>query len=344
MENHYLPTVSVIVCIRNEERYIGRCLQSIVQQDYPPDRLEILVIDGKSEDNTREIVNEFRDQDPRIELLDNPRRIVSTAMNIGIRCASGEVIVRVDGHCFLEPDYVRQCVHYLAQAGAANVGGLMRPKGENYTGEAIAIAMSSPFGVGDSKYHYAEREQYVDTVYLGAFPRRVFDQVGLFDEGLSRNQDYELNYRLRAAGGKIFLTPAIKSWYITRGSLPQLCKQYFQYGSWKIAVLRKHPRSLRFRQTVPPALVLTLIVSGLLGLFSQLSAYLFLSVLSAYFASSLLSSLCRARKKGWKCLPVLPLIFASMHLSWGLGFLWGLVRALVQRVWSGLIVFAERAI
>jgi succinoglycan biosynthesis protein ExoA len=343
MKNH-LPTVSVIIPVRNEERYIAGCLQSVGQQDYPPELLEILVIDGESEDNTRGIVDEFRDQDPRIELLDNPRRIVSTAMNIGIRHARGEVIVRVDGHCLLEPDYVRQCVHYLAQTGAANVGGLMRTRGENYMGEAIAIAMSSPFGVGDSKFHYAEREQYVDTVYLGAFPRMVFDQVGLFDEGLSRNQDYELNYRLRAAGGKIFLTPAIKSWYITRGSLPQLCKQYFQYGSWKVAVLRKHPRSLRFRQTVPPAFVLTLIVSGLLGLFNRLSAYLFLSVLSTYFVSSLLFSLCSAHKKGWKYLPVLPFIFASLHLSWGSGFLWGSARAIVQRVWSSLTVFAEWAI
>jgi glycosyltransferase involved in cell wall biosynthesis len=330
MKSH-LPTVSVIIPVCNEERYIAQCLQSVVQQDYPPELLEILVIDGRSEDNTREIVEEFRGQDPRIQLLDNPSHIVSTAMNIGIRNTSGEVIVRVDGHCLLEPDYVRQCVRYLAQTGADNVGGLLRARGENYVGEAIAIAMSYPFGVGDSRFHYSEREQYVDTVYLGAFPRRVFDHVGLFDEELIRNQDYELNYRLRAAGGKIFLTPAIKSWYITRGSLPQLCKQYFQYGFWKVAVLRKHPRSLRFRQTVPPALVFTLLASGLLGFFSRLSAYLFLSALSTYFVSALLFSLWSARKQGWKYLPMLPCIFASLHFSWGLGFLWGLARALFQR-------------
>jgi GT2 family glycosyltransferase len=305
-----------------------------VQQDYPADRLKILVVDGISEDNTREIVSEFCGLDPRIQLVDNPRRIVSTALNIGLRHARGEVIVRVDGHCLLEPDYVRQCVRYLAQTGADNVGGLMRARGESYVGEAIAIAMSSPFGVGDSRFHYSEREQYVDTVYLGAFPRRVFDQVGLFDEELIRNQDYELNYRIRAAGGKIFLTPAIKSWYITRGSLPQLCKQYFQYGSWKVAVLRKHPHSIRVRQAVPPAFVLTLLVSGLLGLFSRLSAYLFLSVLSTYFVSALLFSLCSARQKGWKYLPMLPLIFASLHFSWGSGFLWGVARTLLHRVWS----------
>jgi GT2 family glycosyltransferase len=262
--------------------------------------------------------------------LDNPQRIVSAALNIGIRHARGEAIVRVDGHCLLEPDYVRQCVRYLAQTGADNVGGLLRTRGENYVGEAIAIAMSSPFGVGDSKFHYAEREQYVDTVYLGAFPRRVFDQVGFFDESLIRNQDYELNYRIRAAGGKIFLTPAIKSWYITRGSLPQLCKQYFQYGFWKVAVLRKHPRSLRFRQTVPPAFVFTLIVSGLLGFFSRSSAYLFLGVLSTYSVFALLFSLWSAKKQGWKYLPTLPCIFASLHLSWGLGFLWGLARTLLH--------------
>ncbi len=340
MKNH-LPTVSVIIPIRNEGRYIARCLQSVRQQDYPADRLEILVIDGISEDNTREIVSEFCGLDLRIQLVDNPRRIVSTALNIGLLNAKGEVIVRVDGHCLLEPDYVRQCVHYLAQTGADNVGGLMRARGESYVGEAIAIAISSPFGVGDSRFHYSAREQYVDTVYLGAFPRRVFDQVGLFDEELIRNQDYELNYRIRAAGGKIFLTPAIKSWYITRESLPRLGKQYFQYGFWKVAVLRKHPRSLRFRQAVPPAFVFTLIVSRLLGFFSRSSAYLFLGVLATYFVSALLFSLWSARKQGWKYLPMLPCIFASLHFSWGLGFLWGLARALLHRVWSFLAASAS---
>jgi len=331
MKNH-LPTVSVIIPVRNEERHIAWCLQSVVQQDYPPTLLEILVVDGRSADSTREIVNEFCGRYPSIRLLDNPQRIVSAALNIGIRHASGEVIVRVDGHCLLEPDYVRQCVHYLTQTGADNVGGLMRTRGESYIGEAVAVAMSSPFGVGDSRFHYSEREQYVDTVYLGAFLRRVFDQVGFFDESLIRNQDYELNYRLRAAGGKIFLTPAIKSWYITRDSLPQLCKQYFQYGFWKVAVLRKHPSSIRLRQAVPPTFVLTLLASGLLGFFSRPSAYLFLGVLSTYFVSALLASFLSARKRGWQYWPMLPFIFAALHLSWGLGFLWGLARALRHQV------------
>ena len=226
------PFVSVIIPIRNEEKYLAQCLQSVIAQDYPKDRMEILVVDGKSEDRSREIVAEFGSKYPMIKLLDNPRLIVSTAMNIGIKNAKGDVIIRVDGHCLLESDYISQCVKCLRRTGADNVGGLMQAVGQGYVGEVIALALNSFFGSGGSKFHYASKEQYVDTVYLGAFPRHVFDKVGLFNEKLVRNQDYELNYRIRAAGGKIFLSPAIKSYYYGRSSLRDLWHQYFQYGFW----------------------------------------------------------------------------------------------------------------
>lgn len=324
------PLVSVVLPMRNEEMHIAECLQTVLAQEYPMERLEVLVVDGMSNDRSREIIGEFVSRYPNVRLLDNPQRVIPAALNIGIANAQGQIIVRVDARCRLARDYICCCIEYLRITGADNVGGPMRAVGRNYLGQAIALATSSPFGIGNSKFHYLEDEEYVDTVYLGAYRRESFAHIGLFDETLAANEDYELNYRLRVAGSKIFCTPAIRSLYYCRDSFPELWKQYFRYGFWKAQVLRKHPRSIKVRQAVPPAFVLTLIVSGLLGLFSRPSAYLFLSVLSTYFVSALLFSLCSARKKGWKYLPMLPLIFASLHFSWGSGFLWGLARALLH--------------
>lgn len=323
-----LPMITVVVPMRNEERHISKCLESLLRQDYLPARVEILVVDGMSDDRSREIVGEFVSRNPNIQLLDNPRRIVPTAMNIGIQRARGDVIVRVDGHCRLESDYLSQCVKYLQLTKADNVGGMMQAMGANYVGEAIAFVTSSPFGIGNSKFHYSDREGYVDTVYLGAYPRAVFDRIGLFDEGLVRNQDYEFNYRLRSSGGRIFYTPAIKVPYYCRDSLFGLLKQYFQYGFWKAQVIRKHPRSIALRQLVPPIFVGTLIITGLLGLASHQFHYLFALVVLSYLIASLVFSTAIARREGWKYLPILPLTSACVHLAWGSGVLWGLLRVI----------------
>lgn len=326
--NEGTPFVSIIVPIRNEERFIAQCLRSVIDQDYPQDRMEVLVVDGRSEDRSREIVAEFSLRYPAIKLLDNPRLTAPTAMNLGIRKARGDVIVRVDGHCLLESDYISQCVKCLQRTGADNVGGLIRAVAESYVGQVIGLAINSFFGSGGSKFHYSSKEQYVDTVYLGAFRRGVFDRVGLFNERLIRNQDYELNYRIRAAGGKIVLSPAIKSHYYGRSSLIDLWHQYLQYGFWKLEMLLMHPRSLRLRQLVPPLFVLILFGSGLLGFLHRGFLILFLLAMTSYLAASLLFSLLVASHKGWRYFPLLPLIFAIIHFGWGLGFLWSLVRAM----------------
>ena len=325
-----MPFVSVVIPIRNEEDFIARCLQSVVDQDYPHDRMEVLVVDGRSEDRTREIVAEFGSRYPMIKLLDNPKLSTPAGLNIGIREAKGDVIVRVDGHCVLEADYVRQCVRCLRETGADNVGGLMKTVGEGYVAQVIALAINSFFGSGGSKFHYSSKEQYVDTVYLGAFPRHVFDRVGYFNERLMRNQDYELNYRIRAAGGKIFLSPAIRSSYYGRSTLRGLWQQYFQYGFWKIEMIRLHPKSVRLRQLVPPLFVFSLVAAGLLSPIHQVFLRLFLLILASYLLASLLASLKLARRKGWRYFPLLPLAFAVMHFSWGLGFLLGLTRTAIS--------------
>ncbi len=324
--------VTVVVPMRNEEAYIAKCLRSIVEQDYPRDSLEVLVVDGLSDDRSREIVKEFRQEHPSIRLLDNPHRIVPTAMNIGIKEAEGEVIIRVDGHCRLAPDYISQCVRYLGEKGVDCVGGAIESIGQTPMARAISLAMSSPFGVGDAYFRYAQKERYVDTLAFGAYKREVFNRIGLFDEELVRNQDYELNYRLRKAGGKILLTPAIKSHYYTRSSLRKLWSQYFQYGFWKMQMLRKHPRSVRIRQLVPPLFVLVLLLSGALSAISSLAAWVFALVITSYLSLSLAFSFSIAARRGWRYLPILPVIFACLHLSWGLGFLYSLARLTFHRL------------
>jgi len=254
-----LPFVSIIIPMMNEEKYISQCLQSIVKQKYPKELMEVLVIDGMSEDSSRRIVMEFSKRYPYIVLLDNVKRKTTFALNKGISESKGDIIIRVDAHCYLEPDYIIQCIEALRRSKADNVGGLMRPIGINFIGRAIALAMSSPFGVGGGKFHYKENEMFTDTVYLGAYKREVFDKIGMYDEELHYSEDDELNYRLLKGGGKIFLTPKIRSYYYCRSSIPSFWRQYYNYGYGKVRTLRKHRGLASWRHFVPPAFVLSLI-------------------------------------------------------------------------------------
>jgi succinoglycan biosynthesis protein ExoA len=321
------PPVSVIVPIHNEEQCIRRSLGAVLAQDYPPDRMEVLIVDGMSTDNTRQLLDEIVAlySTPHIHILDNPHKIVPAGMNIALQRAKGEIIIRVDGHTLLFPDYVRQCVGTLQRTRADNAGGRMNAVGSNLFGEAVALATSTPFGIGGGRFHYSDKEEWVDTVYMGAWPRKVFEKVGLFDEELVRDQDDEFNYRLRAAGGKILLNPNIKSEYTVRSTPSALWRQYFQYGYWKVRVLQKHPRQMSLRQFVPPAFVLAIFVSLMLSLFS-VTRVLSVVIPLMYLIANLSTSLWTAARRGWRALLYLPLIFAILHLSYGLGFLTGLVK------------------
>ena len=314
--------------MRNERQHIEHCLASVVNQDYPLDCMEILVVDGDSYDGCGQLVLDFAASHPTIpiRLLPNPKRIIPAGLNVGIRAARGDVVVRVDAHTTLAPDYVNACVRYLVQGKADNVGGMMVPRGTAFVGQGVALAMTSPFGMGDSKFHYSEREQSVDTVYMGAYWRKTFDSIGLYDETLHVNEDYELNYRLRKAGGTILLSPAIKSTYTPRPSLAALWRQYFRYGYWKVHMLRKHPTSLRWRQALPPLFVATVLGSLLLGLLWPPARWLFGLVAGCYLLANLAASTIAARRGGWRYLPLVPIVFAAIHFAWGLGFLCGVAR------------------
>lgn len=321
------PFVSVLIPIRNEGNYINQCLQAVSRQDFPSDLFEILISDGLSTDNTRALVAEWMKNDPRIRLFDNPEHIVPTGMNILILQARGDVIIRVDGHCVIASDYISNCVLHLQKDGVDGVGGPMHSIGEDLVSQVTALAMSSKFGVGNSSFRTESGvTKLADTVPFPAYKRAIIEKVGLYDEELVRNQDDEYNYRIREAGGKILLAEDVKSEYYSRGSLKKLWKQYFQYGFWKVRVLQKHPRQMSLRQSVPLAFVLALILTLLLSFLVSWGWLALIILLLAYFAANLAASTVSASGQGIKKLLLLPLAFAIIHFSYGLGFLVGLFK------------------
>lgn len=318
------PCVSIILPVRDEADFIRRCLESIQAQDYPADRLEILVVDGRSQDATPAIVAEFAAADPRIRRLENPARIVSAGLNRGIQAARGAILVRVDGHTVLAPDYVRQCLAALEATGADNVGGALNPVGITPMGRAIAAASRTPFAVPGA-FHVGHRPQRTDTVYLGAWRREVFERVGLFNAALQVNQDFEHNYRIRAAGGTVYFTPAIQSSYYGRQSLGMLAGQYWHYGRGKVRTLRLHPRSLRPRQVAAPLFVAALAGGLALGLLLPTLLALW-GLLVVVYTALALAFAWRAGRRGGVPVWRVALVYPTIHLSWGAGFWAGVLR------------------
>jgi len=323
------PLVWVVIPMRNEAASIGDLLDCVLAQDYPADRLEVLVVDGASTDDSAQAVERYGQRDPRVRLLANPRRIVPTALNIAIRAARGDIICRIDGHTRVAPDYVRLGVETLRRTGADNVGGRMDAVGGGWFGNAVADATASRFGVG-AYFHFGTEEREVDTVYLGMWPRQVFERVGLFDEELVRNQDDEFNYRLRKAGGRVVLNPAMRSWYQNRQDVAHLVSQYYQYGQWKVRVLQKHPRQMSWRHFVPPAFVAGMIVLGVASAWLSAAAWLLRGVTAAYLLVVLFAAAQASRRRGVVGVLATALALMCLHVSWGAGFL------------HGLILFADR--
>ncbi|HVG31084.1 MAG TPA: glycosyltransferase family 2 protein [Pyrinomonadaceae bacterium] len=324
---HTRPFVSVIMPVRDEAAFIARSLVAVLAQDYPPGRVEVIVADGMSTDGTREIAETFQSQHARLRVVDNPGRIAPTGLNAALRVARGDVIVRVDGHCEIAPDYVRRCVEWLAREQVEGVGGPIETVGQTFAARAIAAAMSSSFGVGGSAFRTVkDRRMLVDSVAFPAYTRRAIERAGLFDEELVRNQDDEYNYRLRSLGGRLLLAPEIRSRYYSRGTLRSLRRQYFQYGYWKVRVMQKHPRQMRARQFAPPLFAAALLISVLLSPFFVAARLALAAIACAYVAANLCASALTARKTGRRLFPLLPATFATLHLAYGFGFLAGLVK------------------
>ena len=328
------PIVSVVMPVYNEEKYIEKCIDSLLLQDYPIENMEWIFVDGCSKDKTVELIEAYRVKYPElIKILNNPNKIVPYAMNIGISASSGRFIVRLDAHADYAIDYISKCVHYLEETDAENVGGVAETKANGFVGNAIAKMLSSRFGVGNSQFRTNGKSGYVDTVPFGAFKREVFSKYGGYDERLVRNQDNEMNFRIRENGGKIYLANDIRLSYYCRDSVSGIASMARKNGMWNIITMKLCPGSMGVRHFIPLAFVASIVALALLGfahfsfwllLLAELALYLFLDILFSIRLSS-----------GVKEFFVILLLFPIFHITYGIGSLVGITKLFSKKFKKG---------
>jgi glycosyltransferase involved in cell wall biosynthesis len=329
---HDLPFVSVVIPCFNEQRFITKALTLLAEQ-YEKSSYEIIVVDGRSTDGTRRLIEEFKLSHPdlAVKILNNPARNIPCALNLGIAAARGSIIARMDAHACPTPGYVRRCVEVI-EAGQAGVVGMpcqVRPGADTLTAKAIAFCVSHPFGIGDAKYRLREGgpiQEEVDTVAFACFKKELWAKLGGFNEELLTNEDYDFNYRVRLQGESVILDRSGHCDYFARASFRGLAAQYRRYGTWKARMVRKHPRSIKLRHLVAPAFVLSFIVLGIGGivwrplwLLLALEVMLYL-LLAGFFAATART----VGGGGLKYRLLLPVVFLTIHLNWGAAFLRGL--------------------
>ena len=317
--------ISIIVPIRNEIKTIRKTMQSLINQKTKQE-YEIIVVDGLSDDGTREVIRDFQKFYDHINFIDNPAKVVPVGFNKALSIAKGNVIIRVDGHATINSNYIEQCLKSFEKTGAECVGGPIRNCSLGVIGEAISIAQSSKFGTGGVSFRSAINEgKYVTTLAFGAYKRAIFNTIGGYDEELIRNQDDEFNMRLIQSGGKIWLDPSIKSFYYSRSSLLSFIKQYFQYGFYKIRVMQKRKGFASFRHIVPLCFIMALIITSFLYFFYKISIP-FLLIIGIYFSLSIIASFIHLFSFRYKLFSIvfLPLCYFTMHSSYGVGTLIGM--------------------
>jgi len=329
MSEYFKPNITVILPCHNEAKNIESCIISLLHNQSSFD-FEIIIIDGDSDDGTQNIVRTFMNKGHSFKLLENIRKLQAHGLNYGIHEARGDIIVRADAHCLYPSDYIQNCADLLITTGAANVGGVMVPRGSAPLQEAIALAMQHFLGVGNAQFHLGNFSGYVDTVYLGTFWKKLFDEIGLYDTDSYPNEDAELNLRILKAGKKIYLDSSIKVTYFPRETFQGLFLQYFNYGKGRCYTTLKHKKMTSWRQFAPIALVLTLISSVTISFFIPI----FILVPILYIGTTLFISLISWPKKKIKFYMrlLMALAFMIMHISWGLGFLIELISPRAKTV------------
>ena len=317
--------ISVVMPVYNEEKYIENCIDSLLLQDYPQECMEWIFVDGMSSDRTRELIGAYIEKYPKlIKLLSNPNKTVPYAMNIGIKEARGKYIIRLDAHADYNKDYISKCVYYLDTTDADNVGGVAETKSKGIVGNAIAKMLSSRFGVGNSEFRTNGESGYVDTVPFGAFRREVFEKWGAYDERLTRNQDNEMNYRIRKNGGKIYLSSDIKLSYYCRDSIKGISDMAVKNGMWNVITMKLCPGSMGVRHFIPLAFLLSLIILPIAGIIYHPIWWLFALEMALYFTLDCLFSAKQA--SGLKEFFLLVLLFPIFHITYGAGSLKGILK------------------
>jgi succinoglycan biosynthesis protein ExoA len=311
------PGVSVVMPVLDEERHLRTAVGNVLDQDYPGP-IEVVMALGPSSDRTDEIAAELLAADPRVRAVANPLGATGVGLNLAVGASRHDIIVRMDGHAMVPDDYIRVAVETLLATGADNVGGVMAAEGVTDFQRAVAAAMTSPIGVGQARFHVGGEEGPADTVYLGAFRRQVLERAGGYDETFLRAQDWELNHRIRQAGGTVWFTPRMRVSYRPRSSLRALAKQYAGYGRWRRVVMRQHRETVNLRYLAPPAAVLAVGAGTLAGALGQRWA---LVAPVGYAAGVTAGAVAVGRDLPVRARLWLPVVFATMHGSWGVGFL-----------------------
>ncbi|MGB7873366.1 MAG: glycosyltransferase family 2 protein [Anaerolineales bacterium] len=333
------PRVSIIIPCYNEQATIRQLLEAIYQQTFPRAEMEVVIAEGLSEDGTRDEIAGFQSErlDLDVRIVQNKARSIPSAINCAIQASRGEIVVRMDAHSRPYPNYVERCVKALDSNQGDNVGGVweIKPGGKSWIARSIAVAAGHPLGVGDAGYRIGAQASAVDTVPFGAFRRSLVDKIGLFDDTLLTNEDYEFNVRIRQSGGRVWLDPEIVTVYFARSTLRELTRQYWRYGYWKFRMLRRYPDTVRWRQSLPPLLVASLIGLTLFSWWPP-AGWTLAFELIIYGTVLLLAGLLSAMRQRKIYLFIgLPLSIATMHLAWGGGFLWSMIMSTMENRKNG---------
>lgn len=325
---HLRPFITVIVVARNEKKYIGNCLKSLFDQSYPKDRYEIVLVDSMSDDGSMDLVRRTYDDSGKVikmRFFENPKKILATGWNIALKNTDSEYVVRIDAHTVVDKDFLTASMDTMLRVGdAVSVGGAMETCASSKSGEIVAKVITSPFGVGNSKFRYSKKAEYVDTVAFGLTKREIYDKVGYLDETLVRCQDNDLHRRIRESGGKFYLDPSIKVMYFAKDSIAKMLRQGFLNGKWTMITMRKSKRAILPRHLIPLAFLLGLMGTFILGLFFNAFTWIGVGVIAAHMLCGLIFAAIRTRHVGH--ILAMPFVFLAMHLCYGVGSVAGVVR------------------